>query len=60
MPQVLPVLHAAAELLPNEKELMPATLDAKVEIFFLTSELPQAGQVTSPPVLALRTNSSKG
>jgi hypothetical protein len=47
MPQTLPVLHEAAELAPSEKEAPPDTLEAKVEIFFLTSVLPQLGHFTS-------------
>jgi hypothetical protein len=57
-PQTLPVLHEAAELAPNEKPLPPASLDAKVEIFFLTCSLWHAGQNTPLTWLALRTNSS--
>lgn len=59
MPQVLPVLQAAEELL-KESELPPDALEAKVDIFFFTCGLPQAGQVTSPTELALRTSSSNG
>jgi hypothetical protein len=60
MPQVLPVLHAAAELLLNEKLFPPVTFEAKVESFFLTCGLPQEGQTTSVTVLLLRTSSSNG
>jgi hypothetical protein len=44
----------------NEKEPPPDTLEAKVEIFFFTFWLLQAGQTTSLAVLLLRTSSSKG
>lgn len=59
MPQVL-VLHEAAELAPRENEPPPEPREAKVDIFLLTCELPQLGQVTSLTALALRTSSSKG
>jgi hypothetical protein len=59
-PQVLPVLHAAAELPPSENELFPLTLAAKVDIFLRTCELPQSGQVTPVMASLLRTSSSKG
>jgi hypothetical protein len=59
MPQVLPVEHEAADPALKENELLPAILEAKVDIFFLTSELPHAGQATPSTVLALRTSSSK-
>ena len=45
MPQV-PVLHEAAELAPRENDPPPETREANVEIFLLTCELPQIGQVT--------------
>jgi len=59
MPQALPVLHEAAELAPNEKEVPPATLEAKVEIFFFTSVLPQVGHFTPLILLEPSTSSSK-
>lgn len=60
MPQVPPVLHAAALLaLPIENELSPDTLDANVETFFFTSWLLQIGQATLSVWVELRTNSSK-
>jgi hypothetical protein len=58
IPQVLPVVQEAVELLENE--LPPEILEAKVEIFFFTSWLPQAGQATSPAPPVLRTSSSNG
>jgi hypothetical protein len=58
MPQVLPVLQDPAELAENE--FPPEILDAKVEIFFFTSRLPQAGHATSLADLALRSSSSNG
>jgi hypothetical protein len=54
------VLQLEAGALLNENELPPATLEAKVEIFFLTCWLLQAGQITSFVALALRTSSSNG
>ena len=54
---MLPVLQEEPEL--KESELPPATFEAKVETFFRTWELWQAGQTTSFVRLALRTNSSK-
>jgi hypothetical protein len=48
------------KLLPNEVELPPESLDAKVEIFLVTFSLWQAGQVTSPTLLLLSTSSSNG
>jgi hypothetical protein len=59
MPQVLPVLHEAAELAPKEKEVPPDTLEAKVEIFFFTSVLPQVGHFTPSMPLEPSTSSSK-
>ena len=59
MPQVPPVLHDEAGLELNESELPPESREANVEIFFLTSGLPQCGQTTSLVALALRTSSSK-
>jgi hypothetical protein len=59
MPQTLPVLHEADELAPNEKEAPPETLEAKVEIFFLTSVLPQLGHFTPSIWLEPNTSSSK-
>ena len=60
MPQVPPVLQLEAGALLKENELPPETLEAKVEIFFLTFWLWQDGQTTSLVALLLRTNSSKG
>jgi hypothetical protein len=60
MPQVLPVLHEAAELAPRENEPPPELREAKVEIFLVTCKLPQVGQMTSLTALELRTSSSKG
>jgi hypothetical protein len=57
MPQV-PVLQLEAGALLNENELPPETLEAKVEIFFFTLALRQAGQTTSSIELLLRTSSS--
>jgi hypothetical protein len=54
------VLQLDAGALLNENELPPATLEAKVEIFFLTFALWHAGQTTSLTTLALRTSSSNG
>lgn len=36
VPQTLPVLQLALELLPNEIELPPDSLEAKLEIFLAT------------------------
>jgi hypothetical protein len=58
MPQVPPLLQDEAALEPKDKLLPPDTLDAKVEIFFLTSVLPHDGQATPSIALALRTSSS--
>jgi hypothetical protein len=60
MPQVLPVLQE--EPPPELKESVPPplSLEAKVESFFFTCGLPQAGQVTSSTWLGLRSSSSKG
>lgn len=55
-----PVLQDEAALELKDKLLPPDTLEAKVEIFFFTSGLPQDGQVTPSMMLALRTSSSKG
>jgi len=54
------VLQAADELAPKETELPPDILDANVEICFVTSWLPQVGQITPSITLELRTSSSKG
>jgi hypothetical protein len=48
---------AALDVLPDGTGLAPCTLAEKVESFFLTSRLPQVGQVTSAAAL-LRTNFS--
>ena len=53
-------LQAADDPALREKELPPAALEANIEICLITSELPQAGQITSSTALALRTSSSKG
>jgi hypothetical protein len=53
-------LQLEAGALLNENELPPDTLEAKVEIFFLTFWLLHAGQTTSLAALALRTSSSNG
>jgi hypothetical protein len=53
------VLQEAAELAPNEIPPEPEIREANLDIFFFTSEPPQAGQTTSSVALALRTNSSK-
>jgi hypothetical protein len=54
------VPHEEAELGPNENELAPAAdLEEKVDIFFFTWLLPQAGQTTSSILLKLNTRSSK-
>ena len=60
MPQVLPVLHEADDPALSEKEPPPVTIEANVEIFFLTCRLPQVGQITSPIALELRRSSSNG
>jgi len=61
MPQVLPVLHAAAlEAALKPLLLLPVILEANFEIFLFTFGLPQAGQLTPSISLALRTSSSKG
>jgi len=57
---VPPVLHEADELAPNENELAPEVLEAKVDNFFLIFGLPQLGQFTSAMALELRNSSSKG
>jgi hypothetical protein len=58
MPQVLPVLQAAA-LDPKDRDAPPPlTLEAKVETFFFTSVLRQVGQTTPSITLELRTSSS--
>lgn len=59
-PQVPPVLQdeALLEVEPNEKELPPETLEAKVDTFFFTEPDWHAGQVTWLTPLK-RTNSSK-
>ena len=54
------MLHEAAGALAKESEPPPDTLEAKVEICFLTWAPWQAGQVTSLVAAALRTSSSKG
>jgi hypothetical protein len=60
MPQVLPVLHAADELLDDkEKELPPLILEAKVDTFLRTCRLLQLGHNIPSTSLALRTSSSK-
>jgi hypothetical protein len=59
MPQVL-VLQEAAELAPNESIPAPEPFEAKVDIFFEISWLPQAGHFTLSIALALRTSSSNG
>jgi hypothetical protein len=60
MPQVPPLLHAEALLVPlNESELPPETLAANVETFFFTSWLLQTGQVTTFVCIELLTSSSK-
>jgi len=59
MPQVL-VLQAAADELPNERELPAEAFEAKVDIFFEILLLPQAGHFTSPMAPKLRTSSSNG
>jgi len=59
-PQVLPVLHDADVFAFSEKELPPDTLDAKVEILFLTCWLLHDGQMTLLVSLPLRSSSSKG
>jgi hypothetical protein len=35
VPQTLPVLQLELEVLPNEKEFQPESLEAKVEIFLV-------------------------
>ena len=55
-----PVLQLEAGALLNENELPPDTLEAKVEIFFFTFWLWQAGQATWLTALDERTSSSKG
>jgi hypothetical protein len=58
IPQVPPGAQDAAEE-PNEKDdPPPETLEAKVDIFLVTSSLWQDGQITPSIMLALRTNSS--
>jgi hypothetical protein len=58
-PQVLPVLQDEALVDPlNDNPLPPFNLEAKVETFLRTCELPQAGQVISLAVLEERTSSS--
>jgi hypothetical protein len=52
-------LHDAAGALEKEL-LLPFTLDAKVDICFVTISLSQNGQATSSTADALRTSSSKG
>ena len=53
-------LHEDEVLAPRENGLPPEPREAKIESFFLTFGLPQAGQVTSEVALALRSSSSKG
>jgi hypothetical protein len=59
IPQRLPLLHEADWALENEL-VDPGTVEAKVEICFVTWVLSQNGQDTSPIALELRTSSSKG
>jgi len=59
IPQVLLVSQEVAAGLPSEKELPPAALDANVEIFLLTLELPHSGQITSLTAPVLKRSSSK-
>lgn len=47
-------------MLKEGNELLPEILEAKVEIFFFTSVLPQVGQITPSTALELRTSSSNG
>ena len=60
IPQVPAGLQAADDPAFREKELPPAAFEANIEICFMTSELPQDGQITSSTAFALRTSSSKG
>jgi hypothetical protein len=60
MPQAPAGLQEEAGLELNDSPPPPEALEAKVEIFFFTSELPQEGQITWSTTLALRTSSSKG
>lgn len=47
IPQTLPDPQDAAELAPIERDgVLPATFDAKVDIFFFTWLLPHTGQMT--------------
>jgi len=52
------VLQEAAAELSSEKELPPAALDANIEIFLLTLELPHFGHFTSLTALVLKISSS--
>jgi hypothetical protein len=54
---VLPVLQEAVDE-PRENVAPPELLEAKVETFFFTSTLWQAGQTTPTTTLELRTSSS--
>jgi hypothetical protein len=54
------VVQLAEDDSPEELEPPPAIREAKVESFFFTAWLPQAGQIISAVALALRTSSSKG
>jgi hypothetical protein len=59
IPQRLPLLQEADWALENEPA-DPATVEAKVEICFVTWVLSQKGQDTSATALELRSSSSKG
>ncbi len=55
------MLQEAAAELSSEKELPPAALDANVEIFLFTLELPHSGQITSltAPMLKISSSNSR-
>ena len=59
IPQRLPLLQGA-DWAPENEPADPVTVEAKVDICFVTWVLSQKEQDTSATALELRTNSSKG